>query len=182
MNSEYYGKLFNNDGHGKYFNPDAPEKLIRYVTRTNGSGKNDLVSWGGAGVLEYYGIEDVIGQFYLAQEKHTRNDGFGKYMNHEIFSFSEEGEYAAEKNRLDIDQIARQMAMDIFDYDHCRVVYGVHAPGKGSPLHIHFAVNAVSYLTGNKRHENMGKTLKRSIRFNGIISDEISKKKYNYRF
>lgn len=176
MNTKAFGKLFNKDGNKKYTNSDAPEKLIRYVTRTNGKSDDDLLAWGGLGVLEYGGIARSIKQFYIAQAAHTRNGDFGKYMNHEIFSFSYEGEHLILQNNLDIDEIARRMARDIFEQDHCQVIYGVHAPNNAEKhLHIHFAINAVNYRTGNKRHENRSQTRERDIRFNQIIFDELSK-------
>lgn len=178
MSSETFGMLLNKDGQEKYYNPDAPEKVIRYVTRTNGMDKRDLISWGGSGILECSGIESVAEQFYYVQKSHTRRGNFGKYMNHEIFSFSPKGEYVISKNNIDIDQIARLMAQDIYEQDHCQVVYGIHNPDKSDPhLHIHFAINAVNYYTGGKRHENMTQTGKRNQRFNKMISDELSGKK-----
>ena len=174
MNTNFFGKLINKDGNNKYTNSDAPEKLIRYVTRTGGKPDNDLLAWGGLGILEYGGIELPINQFYHAQEAHTRKGDFGKYMNHEIFSFSLAGEHVILQNNLDIDEIARRMARDIFEQDHCQVIYGVHAPNNAEKhLHIHFAINAVNYRTGGKRHENMTQTLERNRRFNQLISDEI---------
>lgn len=176
MNNNSFGKLINKDGNNKYTNSDAPEKLIRYVTRTDGKSDDDLLAWGGLGVLEYGGIELPINQFYHAQEAHTRKGDFGKYMNHEIFSFSHEGEQVILQNNLDIDEIARRMARDIFEQDHCQVIYGVHAPNNAEKhLHIHFAINAVNYRTGNKRRENKSQTRERDMRFNQIIFDELSK-------
>lgn len=176
MSTKTFGLYLNKDGHKKYFNSDAPEKLIRYVTRTNGKDTQDLISWGGAGILEY-SVESVIDQFYFAQKAHTRGGDFGRYMSHELFSFSSEGEYNILKSGTDIDQISRQMARDIFEQDHCQVVYGIHNPDKTEPhLHIHFAINAVNYCTGDKRRENMTQTHNRNIRFNKIISDIISEK------
>lgn len=176
MNDKNFGIYLNKDNRGAYCNPDAPEKLIRYVTRASGERKQELVSWGGAGVLEY-SVESVIDQFYFAQKAHTRRGNFGRYINHALFCFSPKGEYAIAKNDMDVDQIARQMARDIFEQDHCQVVYGIHNPDKTEPhLHIHFAINAVNYCTGNKRRENMTQTYNRNIRFNKIISDIISEK------
>lgn len=174
MSTKTFGILINKDGHKRYLNSDAPEKLIRYITRTNGKDTQDLISWGGAGVLEY-SVESVIDQFYFAQKAHTRRGNFGRYINHALFCFSPEGEYTIAKNNMDVDQLARQMARDIFEEDHCQVVYGVHNPDKTDPhLHIHFAINAVNYQTGGKRHENMSQTRKRNEQFNKIISSEIS--------
>ncbi len=177
MNTKTFGIYLNKDGRGQFYNSDSPEKLIRYITRTNGMSKRDLISWGGAGILEDCGINSIVDQFIYVQQSHTRNGDFGKYMNHEIFSFSPEGEDTLSKNNIDIDQIARQMARDIFERDDCQVVYGVHHPDKNNPhKHIHFAINSVNYRTGGKRHENMQQTAERNERFNKIISDAIFEK------
>lgn len=177
MNTKTFGIYLNKDGQGKYYNPDAPEKLIRYVTRTNGMSKRDLISWGGAGILGCFGVKSIIDQFRYVQQSHKSRGDFGKYMNHEIFSFSPEGEDALLKNNVGIDQIAWQMARDIFERDDCQVVYGVHHPDKNNPhKHIHFAINSVNYRTGGKRHENMQQTAERNKRFNKIISNAILEK------
>ncbi len=183
MDEKNFGIYLNKDKRGAYCNPNAPEKLIKYVTRAGRERKQELVSWGGAGVLEY-SVESVIDQFYFAQKAHTRRGNFGRYMSHTLFAFSPEGEYAVDKNDMDVDEIARQMARDIFEQDHCQVVYGVHKPDKTEPhLHIHFAINTVNYRTGGKRHENKTQTAERNERFNKIISDAISEKNMeNERF
>lgn len=178
MDINSFGKLINNDGHRHYTNPDDTNNLIRYVTRTNKNPADDLIAWGGLGISEYNSMECVIDQFYLIQRLHTRRGNFGKYMSHEIFSFSDEGEDFISENNLDIDAIARKMAYDIFEQDHCQVIYGVHAPNNNEKhLHVHFAINAVNFHTGNKRRENKTQTHERDKRFNNIISDEILKKK-----
>lgn len=176
METKSYGKLINNDGHGHYTKPDSTENLIRYITRTNKQPSNDLITWGGMGISEYSGIEKIIDQFSLAQKMHTRCGTFGRYMSHEYFSFSDKGEYLISKYHLDIDTIARKMAADIFEHDHCQVIYGVHSPSsEDKHLHIHFAINAVNYRTGSKRRENRSQTRERDMRFNQIIIDELSK-------
>lgn len=177
MGAKTFGLYLNKDARGCYRNPDAPEKLIRYITRTNGQDRKDLISWGGVGVLDRCGVEFVISQFYFAQKAHTRHDDFGRYMSHTLFSLSTEGAKTILEKNIDFDYIARQMARDIFERDHCQVVYGVHLPDKSDPhIHIHFAINTVNYRTGCKRHENMAETRERNRRFNQIISDEISER------
>ena len=173
MESMEYGKYLNKDGKGKYANFDAPEKLINYVTRQNGKNNDDLIAWGGLGVTEYKDMGSIIKQFYCVQKKHTRTGNYGRYMNHSIFSFSPEATVLIHEKELDIDKIARKMAHDIYDFDHCQIIYGVHQPENGN-LHIHFATNSVDYYTGNKRHENIAQTKERKIRFNKIIADEIT--------
>lgn len=168
------GMLINKAGKGRYLNPDAPEKLIKYVTRMNGKQKDDLIAWGGLGVTEYQDIDSIVSQFYLAQKMHTRSGNFGRYADHEVYSFSHEEERAIDKNKLDVDKIARKMAYDFYRQDNCQVIYGVHAPGKKDKhIHIHFVVNTVNFRTGNKRRESMQQTKKREQRFWKIVSDEI---------
>lgn len=175
MGNATLGKLINNAGAGKYTNPDAPKKVIEYITRTNGKPDNDLIAWGGLGVLECSGINSIINQFYAVQQLHTRRGAFGRYIDHEIFSFSPNGEYLLSRNNLDIDKIARNMADDIYRHDHCQVIYGVHYPNKyNAHLHIHFAINTVNFYTGNKRRENKRKTADREERFEKIILNEIA--------
>ena len=58
MKTEPAGRFINKAGKGNYRNPDAPEKLIRYITRTNGRQQTDLLAWGG--VTEFAGVETVI--------------------------------------------------------------------------------------------------------------------------
>ena len=111
MDEKNFGIYLNKDKRGAYCNPNAPEKLIKYVTRAGRERKQELVSWGGVGVLEY-SVESVIDQFYFAQKAHTRRGNFGRYMSHTLFAFSPEGEYAVDKNDMDVDEIARQMARD----------------------------------------------------------------------
>ena len=96
MDEKNFGIYLNKDKRGAYCNPNAPEKLIKYVTRAGRERKQELVSWGGVGVLEY-SVESVIDQFYFAQKAHTRRGNFGRYMSHTLFAFSPEGEYAVDK-------------------------------------------------------------------------------------
>lgn len=42
--------LINKAGKGRYLNPDAPEKLIKYVIRMDR--KDDLVAWSGLGITK----------------------------------------------------------------------------------------------------------------------------------
>lgn len=168
------GNLINHSGYSKYINPDAPEKLIKYITRTNGKLTDDLVSWGGLGVAEFLGVKAIINQFYLAQAIHTRKGKFGRYIDHDVFSFTSETETLINENMIDIDKIARKMAYDIYERDNCQVVYGVHRPsGTDKHMHIHFAINTVNYATGNKRHENIRQTKERENRFQKIVDAEI---------
>ncbi len=170
------GKLIYKAGRGNYTNPDAPEKLIRYITRTNGKAGNDLAAWGGLGVTEFAGVDAVIRQFSIVQETYERNGEFGRHIDHEIFSLSPEAEHAALSNHVDLDRMAREMARDIYENDHCQVVYGVHRPDRNDAhTHIHFGINTVSYRTGRKRRENKRQTREREERFGKVVEQEIER-------
>lgn len=137
---------------------------------------DDLIAWGGLGVTEFSGVEAVIKQFYSVQKTYGRNGDFGRYMDHEIFSLSPEAEKELLSNHADLDRFARQMARDIYENDHCQVVYGVHRPDKSdSHMHIHFGINTVSFLSGRKRRENKRQTREQEERFEKIVEEEIGR-------
>lgn len=168
-------EFINLAGKGRYLNADAPEFVIKYITRTNGLPKDDLVVWGGIGVAEYLGTETVIEQIYHVQKMRKRRGNFGRYIDHEIYSLSTEEEATIRENNIDIDKIARKMAYDFYDNDHCQVVYGVHRTDKEEKhMHIHFPINTVDYVTTNKRRENKRQTEERGKRLQKIVDDEIN--------
>ena len=171
MNNPQKSQLINKAGKGNYLNADAPEKLLKYVTRTNGKSDADLIAWGGLGVSESLGIDNIIEQFHQVQATCTRKGNFGRYMDHEIYSFSTEAETAINNLDIEVDKIARKMALDFYDTDRCQVVYGIHKPsGKDTHLHIHFALNTVNFDNGNKRRENRRQTKEREERFQEITN------------
>lgn len=170
------GRFINKAGKGNYTNPEAVENVIRYITRTNGKAQADLVTWGGLGITEFAGMEAVVGQFYAVQDTYKRNGDFGRYIDHEIFSLSAEAEREVLDKCADLDGMARKMARDIYENDHCQVVYGIHRPdGNNAHTHIHFGINTVSYRTGRKRRENKRQTKEREERFQKIVEKEIRK-------
>lgn len=169
------GILINRAGKNCYTNPEATERLVKYVTRENGRSAEDLIVWGGIGVAEYQGVDMVIRQMADVQKLHKRRGDFGRYMDHEIYSFSSAEERAVRERNMDIDRIARKMAYDFYENDNCQVVYGVHFQDKEEKhLHIHFAINTVNYKTGKKRRENKRQTKERECRFQKIVQDEIT--------
>lgn len=173
---ENTGHLINNAGHRRYTTPDSIDNLLRYITRTNGSNKNDLVSWGALGSLEFLGVDAVIDDFHSTQKLHKRKGNFGRYIDHEYFSLSNKATKIIYDLDLDIDKMARRMAYDFFNEDNCQVLYGVHAPSDADKhLHFHFAINTVNFENGNKRRENRTDTYNRSSRFQRIVLAEINK-------
>lgn len=175
MNTKSYGILITNAGGGRYATPASIDNLLRYITRTNRNPKDDLIAWGGLGILESEGIDSIIKQFHITQKLHARKGCFGRYIDHEIFSFTPECECQLAENNVDIDQLARKMAYCFYNEDHYQVVYGVHSPSEtDSHMHIHFAINTVSCDTGNKRRENTSQTNERNKQFQNIIAAKLS--------
>lgn len=179
MENLSFGSLFNKAGEGNYTKPNDLENVIKYIVRENGDSPDDLIALGGLGVTEFLGTDIIIKQFYDIQKIHTRKGNFGRYIDHEVFSIRPEIEQLIYDNNLDIDIISREMAYDFYEVDHCQVVYGVHRPpDKNKKLHIHFAINTVNYVTGDKRRENQRQTKERSSRFNKIVADALSGRSY----
>ncbi len=174
MKTSYFGSFINKAGKESYKTPESVENLIRYITRTNRNPKHDLVAWGGAGILECAGIGSIIRQFELAREMNGRCNSQARFIDHEIFSFTKEGEALLAEGNVDLDRLARELASDFYEKDGCQAVYGVHAPdGSDKHLHIHFAVNTFDCITGSKRRENMGSTKERETRFQQVIAARV---------
>ena len=181
MITKTYGTLFNNAGEGNYRNPISINNVIEYITRTNGDSDEDLITWGAVGAPEFLGVDAIIDEFHLTQKCYKRNGTFGRYVDHEWFSVSPETEKIICENNLDIDRIARDMACEIYEHDHCQVVYGVHQSlAKGKHLHVHFAINTVNFKDGNKRRESMAETRERSLRFNKIVEKHLEMNTSNH--
>lgn len=170
------GFLKNNAQRGRYHKQSDIKNVINYGNRNGKKPKDDLIASGGVGVMEFLGSKNIANQFAAVQQLRTRKGNPGRYLDHEFFSFTKDGERLIRENNLDIDEIAREMAYDFYEIDHCQVTYNVHCPpGENGRLHIHFAINATNFVTGHKRRENMRQTQERELRFNKIIVDAINK-------
>lgn len=174
-----FGRLINKAGKRRYFNEEVIENMIRYALREQKRKrkKGDLILWGAIGTPEWGGIQPIIESFKEVQKMHTRKGDFGRYIDHEIYAFTDEAVNAIDESNTDLEHMARQMADDFFQ-DGTQVVYAVHekeAKEGGLNLHIHFAVNTVNYRTGKKRRENKTDTQKRSDRMSRIVQENIRK-------
>ena len=168
--------LINKAGRNRYNKASDINRVIKYELRKNKNPKKDLIAYGGVGVMECFGINNMINQFLAVCQLHTRKGNFGRYIDHEIFSLSPEAEQFVLNNKLDVDAIAREMAYDIYEKDHCQVIYAIHYASKETAImHIHFAINTVNFVTGNKRHENKWQTKERESRFNKIMNDAVNR-------
>jgi hypothetical protein len=167
------GLLINKSRKKMYSHPNAVGNLIRYIAREDTQQINDLVCRGALGATDFTDIDTTIQQFECVQLLHTRNGDFGRYIEHEIYSFSATEETLLEKNNVSIENLARKMALDFYQ-DGFQVYYGVHKKDKSdSHLHIHFATNTVNFRTGKKRREYWTETQNRRHRLAQIVAEAI---------
>lgn len=167
--------LINKAGRSCYDKPDSVENLIRYISRENGKTKNDLVCCGAFGATDFTDIDATIKQFECVQILHTRKGNFGRYIDHEIYSFSIDEEKAIIENNISVEKLAEKMALDFYK-EGFQVYYGVHKKDCSSNnLHIHFAVNTVNFITGNKRREYKSATKNREQRLHRIVDEALQK-------
>ena len=154
---------------GKYSNRDAVDKVIRYITRTreNEMRRDDLRGYGGAGVGSYAPPQVMIDRFKAVQNCYGIGYRGGRRILHEVFSvtdreFTDMGRDIASVNRL-----ASELCLEYYRMGF-QVVYAVHWDME-KKLHIHFAVNAVSYRTGKKINTFRRENWYRENRFNNIL-------------
>lgn len=167
--------LINKAGHSRYDKADSIENLIRYISRENGKSKSDLICCGAFGATDFTDIDTTIKQFECVQLLHTRKGNFGRHIDHEIYSFSTDEEKKIAQNNISVEKLAEEMALDFYK-DGFQVYYGVHKKDcTANNLHIHFAVNTVNFITGNKRREYKSATRSREQRLRRIVNDTLRK-------
>ena len=168
------GLLINYAGKNNYHNQTAVEYVIKYIARENGKSKDDLICCGAMGATYFTNIDMTVREFQCVQLLYNRRGSFGRYIDHEIYSFSEEEESKISQGNISLENIAKKMAQDFYA-DGFQVYYGVHKPDKTEThIHVHFAVNTVNFRTGKKRHENMGDTQRRQDRLRQIVLAEMN--------
>lgn len=170
---------WHNKGKMPFSEQASVENLIRYVIRDQKkkTAADDLIEYGAFGAPEWMGTEEIVRMFHLVQDQYKRKGGIERYMDHEIYLFSErEIERITERGDT-VENVARKLAENIYQEGH-QVVYGVHKKeipdeerGKGH-IHVHFAVNAVNYKDRKKRHENVGEVKRRGEVFHQIAMGE----------
>lgn len=164
--------------YGNYTNKDAIEKCIRYITRTrvNEDRKNELIGWGGVGVGFYTVPELVIQQFRGVQRAYGKD---GRKIFHEVYNFLDEEFEQLFCNYDFVYQIAVKCAEYYYLMGN-QVVFAVHharnAQKGNKHVHIHFVVNPVNYMTGEKWHTGMRESYGRGLMFNQIMRDFIEER------
>lgn len=135
---EYKKYLKKKYGKKNYWNKASVYNLIKYVLTDKSTG--DLVRYGAAQGTVFRDILEAVYQMKLVKCYYGKEDKV--QMHHFILSFGEI------KEPCEVWEVGREI-MDKFFYGY-QVVFGVHEDTEH--LHIHFAVNSVSMLTGKKWH------------------------------
>ena len=166
------GKFINLTGKKRYLRENDIGNVIRYIIRQRSNEKDikELVSWGGFGIPEWREAEGIIEAFKEVQKLHTRNGKFGRYIDHEFYSFTDDEVVSIKESNADMDSIAREMASDFYQ-DGTQVVYALHEKEKENGkvnLHVHFAVNTVCVKDGRKLHDFFYSKGQREARFNAV--------------
>lgn len=121
---------------------DDMERLLKYISGEGSNKKTEKVLKSrGKGISSDAG--EAAGQMIAIQKAFGKDDI--KRLYHLILSFPD-----SMRDKEAIRQAAEQVA-DMF-FENFQVYYGIHTSTKN--WHIHFAVNAVSYRTGKKWHQN----------------------------
>jgi len=133
----------------QYKNTDSAEKLIRYITRTreNEDRRNELLGYGlNYGTAHHIPIEELIRQFEFVQKYHASK---GSLMCHYTMPISTKlYDYYFEHDLRRLHNYAQMCCQHIFNMGH-QVCYAVHQSAS-EQLHIHFAINAINFCTGQK--------------------------------
>lgn len=154
---------------GKYSNRDAVDNVIRYITRTRKDEmrRGDLQGYGGAGVGCYACPQTMAARLKAVQKLHGIEYRGGRRILHEVFSITD-GEFKEMGcDMASVGRLALELCMEYFNMGF-QTVYAVHWE-RGKGLHIHFAVNAVSYVTGRKINTSWEGNWHREHRFNDIL-------------
>ena len=156
-----YDNQFHIYKNGLYKNEKAIDNAIHYVTRTGNRADRgkDLISWGAAGICFLATPDDCIVQFKAVQRIVRRDKEVGTQIVHEILTFTDYEEAFFVNNTEALCRLAQYCANIYFEKGF-QCVYGIHygihcnenddSSLKKKRLHIHFIVNAVNYITGNK--------------------------------
>lgn len=156
-----YDNKFHTQKNDLYMNDLAIDNAIHYVTRT---GKRydragELVAWGASGCCYVLTPDDCILQFKQVQKLVRRKNDVGTQIVHEILTFTDEEEKFFLNNINLLIQLAQYCA-NIYYQKGFQCIYGIHngvhfdecfdSTVTRKRLHIHFVINAVSFITGNK--------------------------------
>ncbi len=130
---------------GEYKNPDACENVIRYVFRQKSSSPI------GGNAVYPIETENVIDQFQLIKEGYHKMNG--RQVFHFCLSYPDNSDDRKILAYEDAKQVSQMIGREFQN------VYGIHEDT--DHVHVHFAVNSVSYRNGKKiTQEYLEKLLK----------------------
>lgn len=157
-------------GNGSYTNEKAVENVIRYITRSRiyEDRRNELISYGGAGIGGYLSPEEIIHQFLYVQEVYNIRNRRGRRICHEILCLSDEEFALLNCDYNLVEKIAQEIRYQYYLRGH-QVLYGIHC-SSNMRVHIHFAVNTINFITGLKWHSSKMEWIQREEMINRIVS------------
>lgn len=152
-----------------YSNHDAVENLLRYILRIRKTEtrQNDLIMYGGKGVSLNLPPENIIKQFLYVQNLFQIDSRGGKRMYHEVLNLNDEEAKLFGEDMNKLYQFA-MICCDLYYMNGYQVVFAVHFETE-KRLHIHFAVNAVNYINGQKWHTSFEDRGQREVYFNLLL-------------
>ncbi len=173
---------------GSYTNPDAIDNVLRYVTRTRKCEKreNELVYCNSLGVMLSLGIDHCIYEMEQLQRFYSINNRGGRRMFHETLELTEQ-ETSCFDSIASLSKFADSCAYIYYQMGF-QVVYAVHfVPYSDEDMtilqrqqkvrrgvHIHFAVNIISFLDGRKFHSTGSARIQRERYFNRLLNCYLS--------
>lgn len=162
----YYSKRdnqFHEYKNDMYMNEEAITNLIHYVTRTGNriDRAEELVGWGAAGCCYLVTPDDCITFFSQVQSNVRRDRAIKSKVAHEILTFSDQEEEFLLQNIGRLIDFGRRCS-EIYYSQGFQCVFGIHygihyknddpESVRKKRLHIHFAINAVNFVSGNLFH------------------------------
>lgn len=154
-----------------YKNADAVEKVIRYITRSrwNESQRHELISCGGAGIPVEASVATVINEFIKIQKIYKLTQG--RRMVHEVYSLSDKDFELLNRDYALVDLLGRRLSAYFFATGY-QCVYAVHYD-MIKHVHIHLAVNVVSFRTYKKFHSSAEELRQRIVVFEQIFNEVV---------
>lgn len=167
-----------------YSNKEAVNNVIRDITRSRVDEQFEyqLVGYGAYGLAVVPDL--MIQQMNYVQKVNDIERRKGNRIFHEIFRFT-----PLEVKQLYYDyrrmiKFAYECAELYYGSGH-QVAFAIHCQmnenlnSGTSPYHIHFAVNSINYIIGNKFHSFKGKQKEREKIFNNYSAKYLSPLPYN---
>lgn len=168
-NKQNKNSYYTKDGY--YKNTDAVENVIYYITRSrkNETRANELIAVGTAGVVCNTSPEAYIRAFKMVQDYYSKGNIMGRRIVHEVYMLHDSELQLLDNSYKNIYKVALCIAQYYFQQGF-QTVFAIHNDGLRH-IHIHFAINSVSYLDGKKYHSAVGELQKKKSIFDQYVAD-----------